>query len=243
MKKDKTIYDFINLLEEGYQQVIESDFEKPNLTTLIELQGKELEFHFNFYSEEDFNSHLYNLNIEVKFKDTGHLLCEMEIIIILSFCYNVWDDIQEDCIDYSRHLVDTFEKIFYRDDDEFEEDDNEPIQNYDEYLDLNETPIWINLNHLLITEDYRGQGYGQEIIKYIINLLGLDTSNDIDDNYTSNDIVFSVYPYPIEDYPSKKELPIEDFELKQKMVQNFYKKIGFNDFYDRGIYICELPLA
>jgi GNAT superfamily N-acetyltransferase len=104
----------------------------------------------------------------------------------------------------------------------------------DDFLSHENCPIWINLNNIEITEKYRGKGYGQEILKHIINLLGLNSDYTVSNFYTTDDIVFSVFPYPISE---EIDCPVEDFDLKLKMVQNFYKKIGFKDFKDRGAYI------
>lgn len=226
MKKENTIYDFLNLLNEGYQKAIDSDYKEPNLATSSIICGKEVLMKFNYWLDEGLNSNFNHLDIKVILTETNEILCAIQMIIIDEFNHNDWDSLFEDCDSDAVHLRDTFENIFC---DSILEDEL-----YDDFLDYDNCPIWINLNHFDILEKYRGKGYGQEILKYIIHLLGLNSDYTVARCFTTEDIVFSVYPYPIS---AERDCPIEDFDLKLKMVQNFYKKVGFNDFKNKGYYV------
>jgi len=233
MKLENTIYSFISLLEDGYQKVIDSDYKEPSLITSLNLLGQDVEFNFNYWLDDGLNSNFNHLDITVKLKGTGELICNINIVIIDELFQNSWGDIYEDCYDDAVHLRDTFEKIFFCDDDDFIDLSKYLEYNEDDFLSHENCPIWINLNHIEITEKHRGKGYGQEILKYIINLLGLNSEYTVSKFYTSDDIVLSVFPYPIN---LEIDCPIENFDLTLKMVQKFYKKIGFKEFNDRGVY-------
>lgn len=226
MQTKNTIYDFLDILNEGCEKVIDSDYEKPNLITSSNILGNDVVMKFNYWLDDGLNSNFNHLDIEVISKDKSEIIGVIQLVIINDFNHNTWDSIFEDCLEDAVHLRDTFENIFC---DGFLEDEL-----YDDFIDYDNCPIWINLCNFEIVESYQGKGYGQEILKHIINLLGLNSNYTVAGFYTTEDIVFSVFPYPIS---AETDCPIEDFDLKLKMVQNFYKKIGFNDFKNKGYYV------
>lgn len=225
MKTDNTIYEFLDILNEGYEKVIDSDYEKPNLITSSNILGNDVVMKFNYWLDDGLNSNFNHLYIEVISKDKSEIIGVIQLVIIKDFNQHSWGAIYNDCDADSQHLVDTFENIFF---------DDMSDCDYDAFLDHDNHPIWINLCNFEIVESYQGKGYGQEILKHIINLLGLNSNYTVAGFYTTEDIVFSVFPYPIS---AETDCPIEDFDLKLKMVQNFYKKIGFNDFKNKGYYV------
>ena len=239
MQTNNTIYDFLDILNEGYEKVIDSDYKEPNLITSSNILGNDVVMKFNYYRDEGLNSNFNDLYINVQLKETGEEICNISIMIIEDLFENSWFDIYEDCDNVEIHILNTFENIFFCYDDELYYDELFYAPKYlesneDDFLNHQNCPIWINLNSIEITEKHRGKGYGQEILKHIINLLGLNSNYTVADVYTTEDIVFSVFPYPIS---AETDCPIEDFDLKLKMVQNFYKKNGFNDFKNKGYYV------
>lgn len=226
MGQENTIYAFLNLLNEGYQNAVDSDYEEPNLTTSSNILGKEVVMKFNYWLDEGLNSNFNHLDIKVILTETNEIICAIQMIIIDEFNYNHWVSLCNDCADVVGHLTSTFENLFC--DDVWEEEVN------DDFIDYENCPIWINLNHFDILEKYRGKGYGQEILKHIIHLIGLTEEGHVAEFYTTQDIVFSVFPYPIGE---EKDCDSEVFDLALKRVQNFYKKVGFNDFKNKGYYV------
>ena len=191
------------------------------------INQKKIELHLScIYIPEMYNSQFYEVTISAKFKDTGDVLGCLEFVFIPEFLFNSYNDLICDTDNNRLHLKETFEKLFYNDSSLFDDDE------YNKFMDINYTSTWINLNHLEIIEKYRGKGYGKELMKFLINFLGF--KNHLLD---MDDVVFSVYPYPIDVIKPFGEYYLGDFENELKRVQNFYKSVGFKALNEMDIYV------
>jgi GNAT superfamily N-acetyltransferase len=245
--KKEQINDIIHLVQLLYESDNDNDndddndddFDEPNLVTSAKINGEEVEFQFNYFF--DFMPvDAINLSVNVLNKKTGKAICHITFHIFLELFVNDWESILFSSDTASHNMHHTFMNLFYCDDDDIKEDDIS-LSNQDEskYFDYSNTPIWIHLDDMEVYEEYRGKGYGQAILKYLIDLFGLNKNNELYDYFSTNEIVLSVYPYPIDmvmydiTKPNEKEI----FDLKLKSIQNFYKQVGFYDFYDRGYFV------
>jgi GNAT superfamily N-acetyltransferase len=242
--KNGEIKNIMNLFQELNKRndiVYESDFDEPHLVTSLTINGKEIELSFNYVSDYEVEYiDLRGLHNEAKLKETDEVLCDIHIYIALSLFDSFWSHISMNCDDMSASFKNTFESIFFCDDEEFEKNIPYKNQNINEYIDYNNTPIWIHLEHLEVNEKYRGMGYGQAILKYLIDLFGVNNDDELYEFYSTKDVVFSVYPHPIgkdDEYDRNNPKEKKQYNLKLKSIQNFYKKIGFSDFFNRGYFV------
>jgi GNAT superfamily N-acetyltransferase len=233
------IVHLIELLEERQETISAQGYDDYiSLITYTNINplGVEIELSFSC-SNCELQINMYELNIDVKIKETGEKICEIKFNITFSLFDYFYKNIYFDCDDISLNMKDCFENIFFCDDDDFKKDSKELInQKYDEYMDYNNCPAWIHLDNINVENDYRGMGYGQAILKYFIELFGINNDYEIYEFYSTKEIIFSVYPYPVES-DKTPEINEAQFDSKLKKVQQFYKKIGFKNFQERGYFI------
>lgn len=89
---------------------------------------------------------------------------------------------------------------------------------------------FINLSRLEINKEYQNKKIGSSVVKQLKK----------DFCYFGNFISTKPFPLEFEGEFDKEDYSDEEFNLKQKKVNNFYKKNGFKKVDKSNIYICRI---